>query len=135
MGYLIHSASMGWLGSAYGQLCWMGVDAHAILITATSIEEALMIGERLAAGMVGWPDDAQAELMPTPVCHTCGQVATLTEGLTGEDQCPQCVVSGLQHGHLHGLHTDHEWDDDDRKTLSKCPDCRAACQRYDMLRK
>jgi len=63
-------------------------------------------------------------------CDNCGFIAPLRESDSGM-QCQPCYVAGLEHGHAHGIHTDHAWDAEDREVLGDCPSCTDACRVYD----
>lgn len=63
-------------------------------------------------------------------CANCGETAELRDSC-GELHCQPCYVAGLEHGHRHGIHDDHEWDDEDREALAECPLCAEACRQYD----
>lgn len=62
--FIIHSASLGYLSVAYSQNpSWIGFDAHAFIVEATSPDEALTIAERFCAERLVWPNDAHALLL------------------------------------------------------------------------
>lgn len=65
-------------------------------------------------------------------CANCGEPKVIVDReASGMAQCLECLQSALRHGHLHGLHTDHAWDAEDRRSLEACPECAGARARWD----
>ena len=54
------------------------------------------------------------------LCDICGETTTVRPRDYDVTNCDSCHVSGLAHGHAHGMHTDADGHDE---FIAECPTC------------